>query len=234
LVAELYNAIYQLVLSRPDVAELTIEDPAEAFEDLRDRNDLKMLLDNRQFMREGLGDTAASHGGGKVGGKTGRATKRKGPAKGKLGPPAEKGWVEQWRVELKMAKVKPFEIVGGGTPKSPEQRQFQRLIEMLIQMHLDPSDLQGKRAYRLQVKERLYRFNFVGLQFLYRFYSLTGMFLCCRKSWRNWKSKSGSRNSRRHTRLSKQTTQGYWPRFCELSMTNAAYIEWTGATLMSN
>ena len=41
--AALYNAIYQLALRREDVVELTVEDPSEAFEDLRDRNDLKML-----------------------------------------------------------------------------------------------------------------------------------------------------------------------------------------------
>lgn len=31
------------MLSRTDVSELTVEDPAEAFEDLRDRNDLRYL-----------------------------------------------------------------------------------------------------------------------------------------------------------------------------------------------
>jgi histone acetyltransferase 1 len=31
-------------LGRDKVAELTVEDPAEAFEDLRDRNDLKFLV----------------------------------------------------------------------------------------------------------------------------------------------------------------------------------------------
>lgn len=36
-------------------------------------------------------------------------------------------------------------------------------MEMLILMHLNPTDIQAARAYRLQVKERLYRFNFVGL-----------------------------------------------------------------------
>ncbi|TFY74100.1 hypothetical protein EWM64_g9912, partial [Hericium alpestre] len=55
--AGLYNAIYNYVLAQPSIAELTIEDPAEAFEDLRDRNDLKMLLGHEQFMREGFGDT---------------------------------------------------------------------------------------------------------------------------------------------------------------------------------
>lgn len=43
LSAALYSAIYQLALRRDDVVELTVEDPSEAFEDLRDRNDLKML-----------------------------------------------------------------------------------------------------------------------------------------------------------------------------------------------
>ncbi|KAG5221255.1 histone acetyltransferase [Salix suchowensis] len=37
--AELYDAIYNYVLSQPTITELTVEDPAEAFEDLRDRND---------------------------------------------------------------------------------------------------------------------------------------------------------------------------------------------------
>jgi len=138
--SELYKAIYQHVLSRPGVAELTVEDPAEAFEDLRDRNDLKMLLSNERFMQEGFGTDAVSHGGGKVGGKTGRA---KGKTQGMVGPPTQKGWVERWRVDLKIAG-----------------RQFQRLVEMLILLRLDPSDSRAVKAYRLQVKERLYRFNY--------------------------------------------------------------------------
>jgi len=60
-----------------------------------------------------------------------------------MGPPAEKGWVEKWRKDLKIAG-----------------RQFHRLVEMLIVLHLDPSDSRAERAFRLQVKERLYRFNY--------------------------------------------------------------------------
>lgn len=60
-----------------------------------------------------------------------------------MGPPADKAWVEKWRKDLKIAG-----------------RQFQRLVEMLILLRLDASDARGLRAYRLQVKERLYRFNF--------------------------------------------------------------------------
>ncbi|KAF7970666.1 hypothetical protein HWV62_23316 [Athelia sp. TMB] len=146
--SELYNAIYVHVLSRPDIAELTVEDPAEAFEDLRDRNDLKMLLAHTQFMEEGFGSggVGASHGGGRV--VKGKSKVRAGPlgtTKGsaKMGPPTEKGWAEQWRRDLKIAL-----------------RQFQRLTEMLIVLHMDPADARAERAFRLQVKERLYRFNY--------------------------------------------------------------------------
>ncbi|TFK46408.1 histone acetyltransferase type B [Heliocybe sulcata] len=134
--SKLYTAIYQYVLSRQDIAELTVEDPAEAFEDLRDVNDLKMLLSHKQFMDGALGPSASTAGG--------KVPKRKGAtAKGKLGPPADKGWVEKWRRDLKMAG-----------------RQFSRLIEMLILLHMDPVDTVAAKAYRIQVKERIYRFNF--------------------------------------------------------------------------
>jgi hypothetical protein len=33
---------------------------------------------------------------------------------------------------------------------------------MLIQQHLNPTDPRAAKAYRLQVKERLYRFNYVS------------------------------------------------------------------------
>ncbi|KAF9072894.1 histone acetyltransferase type B catalytic subunit [Rhodocollybia butyracea] len=138
--SELYKSIYQYVLSQPRIGELTVEDPAEAFEDLRDKNDLKMLLSTKQFMEEGFGSDGLSHGGGRVG-KVGKALSS--GKKGKMGPPVEKGWAEKWRLKMKIAG-----------------RQFQRLVEMLIQMHSDPLDARGLKAYRLQVKERLYRFNF--------------------------------------------------------------------------
>lgn len=35
-------------------------------------------------------------------------------------------------------------------------------MEMLILRRLDPNDDASLKAYRLQVKERLYRFNFVS------------------------------------------------------------------------
>lgn len=100
-VAALYTAIYQYVLNQPQIAELTVEDPAEAFEDLRDRNDLRMLLGLEQFMIEGFGEGVEGHSVSH-----GRQGKGKGRAKGKMGPPVEKGWMEKWRVQLKIAGVR--------------------------------------------------------------------------------------------------------------------------------
>jgi len=137
---ELYKAIYQYILKSANVAELTVEDPAEAFEDLRDKNDLEMLLANEQFMEEGFGEHAS--GRARKSGR-GEIASNKSFSQGKLVPPVDKAWAEKWRKDLKIAG-----------------RQFQRLVEMLILLHLDPSDKAKLRAYRLQVKERLYRFNF--------------------------------------------------------------------------
>jgi histone acetyltransferase 1 len=104
--AQLYKAIYQYVLSKPHIAELTVEDPAEAFEDLRDKSDLEMLQNHKQFIGEAYGSSQST--GGRVGG-VGRAGKSgKGGAaqtKGKLGPPADKAWAEKWRKDLKIAGV---------------------------------------------------------------------------------------------------------------------------------
>ena len=98
--AALYTAIYQHVVSQEHVSELTVEDPAEAFEDLRDRNDLKILLGLKQFMEEGFGTGGSSRGGvGPI-----RRTKSSSGA-GKMGPPVNKAWAEKWRVQLKIAGV---------------------------------------------------------------------------------------------------------------------------------
>ncbi|TCD60783.1 histone acetyltransferase 1 [Steccherinum ochraceum] len=181
----LYASIYQYIVSEPTIAELTVEDPAEPFEDLRDRNDLKMLLNNERFMREALGDDFTNsgraspahhpspllngnghngHGGGGGGGGrvarsrtthhersvplgsnghggAGASARRK--TLGKMGPPVDRKWMEKWRVELKIA-----------------QRQFNRLIEMLILKHMNHADGPAFKQYRLQVKQRLYRFNY--------------------------------------------------------------------------
>ena len=112
-VAELYTAIYNFVVSHPDVSELTVEDPAEAFEDLRDRNDLRTLLSNEHFMNEGFEaqSVTASHGGGRV--QKVRSRFRSVPqsssggtkGRGKMGPPVDRAWSEKWRKDLKFAGV---------------------------------------------------------------------------------------------------------------------------------
>ena len=105
-------------------------------------------------MQEGFGEDSVSHGGGRV--KSRRAAR-----KGKMGPPAHKGWAEKWRKDLKIAGVRVVKDDIHDLASSPSlfQRQFLRLVEMLIQMHLDPGDTRTERDYRLQVKDRLYRFN---------------------------------------------------------------------------
>ncbi|KAG8957301.1 histone acetyltransferase 1 [Tulasnella sp. 419] len=120
--SRLYRAIYEHILeSRPDVAELTVEDPSEAFEDLRDKCDLRMLLSSEKFLKEAYGEDGA----------------------GKLGPPMDRVWTEKWRRDLKIAG-----------------RQFSRLMEMMILRKLHSDDEKRIRAYRLQVKERIFRFNY--------------------------------------------------------------------------
>jgi histone acetyltransferase 1 len=80
---------------------------------------------------------------------------------GKLGPPANKAWVDRWRKDLKIAGVCGLTPLLLSWSNQRLQRQFNRLIEMLILLRLDPRDRPKMRAYRLQVKERLFRFNFV-------------------------------------------------------------------------
>lgn len=109
--AALYSALYQHLLTRPEVAELTVEDPAEAFEDLRDRNDLRFLV------KQGILDDPKLQDG--VG------TGIRGP-----------------RVKWEQGIRKKYKIA---------QRQFDRLLEMLLLRELDRKDVGKVKAYRLQV-----------------------------------------------------------------------------------
>ncbi|KAI9499197.1 acyl-CoA N-acyltransferase [Zychaea mexicana] len=47
--SELYRIIYQTCMARSDVKELTVEDPSEAFADMRDRNDMRYLNSHNAF-----------------------------------------------------------------------------------------------------------------------------------------------------------------------------------------
>ncbi|POW01410.1 hypothetical protein PSTT_12471 [Puccinia striiformis] len=46
----LYSQIFHYLLARPEVAELTLEDPSESFEDLRDKEDLKLLFEINELI----------------------------------------------------------------------------------------------------------------------------------------------------------------------------------------
>lgn len=48
---------------------------------------------------------------------------------------------------------------------------------MLIQLHLNPTDTRAAKAYRLQVKERLYRFNYVSTDNFYSTICMHSLFL---------------------------------------------------------
>ena len=82
------------MLSQAHISKLTIEDPTEAFEDLQDSNDLKMVLGLKRFMEEGS-ETNDSLTGGRIG--PIRRTKSSSGTR-KINPPMNKVWAEKWRV----------------------------------------------------------------------------------------------------------------------------------------
>ncbi|BGP37916.1 histone acetyltransferase 1 [Rhodotorula kratochvilovae] len=106
----LYTTCYRNILSRSEISELTVEDPSEAFEDMRDKCDLYTLISENALAG--------------------------------LKAPLDREWAEGIRKKYKLA-----------------DRQFHRLVEMLLLLTSDPSDAAQQRAIRLGVKKRLYLFN---------------------------------------------------------------------------
>jgi histone acetyltransferase 1 len=138
--ALLYSTLFAHVIGRPEVAELTVEDPAEAFEDLRDRNDLRYLV------AQGVPEDPSFLDG------VGAGTR---------GPRAK--WEAAVRRKHKIAGVSGQRGPGtSATGLIRSQRQFDRLLEMLLLRQLDRKDPEKVKNYRLQVKARLYRFNYVS------------------------------------------------------------------------
>ncbi|KAK0560313.1 histone acetyltransferase 1 [Tilletia horrida] len=113
----LFSHVTEQMQSRPEVCELTVEDPSEAFDRMRDGADLRRLLVPGGFEEQALKE-------------------------GKLAPPLDTKWSEQQRRKYKIAG-----------------RQWARLIEMFQLRHLNMQDAGAVRRYRLQVKNRLYKFN---------------------------------------------------------------------------
>ncbi|KAK4053052.1 histone acetyltransferase 1 [Microbotryomycetes sp. JL201] len=106
----LYTLCYQNLLTRPEISELTVEDPSEAFEDMRDKCDLYTLI--------------------------------KAGALENITAPFDKSELETIRKRYKLA-----------------DRQFYRLVEMILLLQLDTSNKETLKAFRLTVKRRLYLFN---------------------------------------------------------------------------
>jgi histone acetyltransferase 1 len=147
--------VYLWLTSRPDVAELTgtvswaivsrdpllilrttVEDPSEAFQDLRDKADLHLILAQDIF-----------------------AEKQ---------PPVDRDWSESVRKELKLGQVRrrlcyspPLSLVRPSDLCPCSQRQFTRLMEMALMLKLERGNPSKEKTFRLFIKERLYRFNYV-------------------------------------------------------------------------
>ncbi|GAA5852723.1 hypothetical protein JCM3766R1_000355 [Sporobolomyces carnicolor] len=148
--SQLYNICYKDICRRSEISELTVEDPSEAFEDLRDKCDLETLissgdLDNCVARLDDYGNDA----------KTTNGTEGKGKGKGKatsldqkVTAVIDREWTERIRKKHKLA-----------------DRQFYRLVEMVLLLQLkqaakaESSSERRDRAFRLMVKHRLYLFN---------------------------------------------------------------------------
>ncbi|KAI8638809.1 acyl-CoA N-acyltransferase [Parasitella parasitica] len=109
--SKLYQTIYELFLSRNEICEITVEDPNEEFSDMRDKNDIRYMLEHGAF-------------------------------KGLKAP------VSQDKIQELCNKYKLT------------NRQTQRCIEMYLLSNVDKLNAKEYKAYRLQVKQRLYSFNF--------------------------------------------------------------------------
>ncbi|KAI8876186.1 acyl-CoA N-acyltransferase, partial [Backusella circina FSU 941] len=109
--SKLYSTLYELFKGRPEICELTVEDPNEDFSDMRDKNDTRYLR---------------SHGA---------------------------------LQELK-APVSTDTINGLCEKYKLTNRQLQRCMEMDLLSKLNVFNEKDYQAYRLQVKQRLYSFNF--------------------------------------------------------------------------
>ncbi|KAG1139233.1 hypothetical protein G6F37_009881 [Rhizopus arrhizus] len=113
--SELYRVLYQLFKSRKDVSEITVEDPSEEFADMRDKNDIRYMLEHEGF-------------------------------KG-LKAPVSKETLSTLQQEYKLT-----------------DRQLHRCIEIYLLSNVDKLNEQDYKTYRLQVKHRLYTFNYDVLQ----------------------------------------------------------------------
>lgn len=109
--SKLYQTIYNIFKARPEICEITVEDPNEEFSDMRDKNDIRHLLEH-------------------------------GALKG-LKAPVSSEKIAELCLKYKLTN-----------------RQTQRCIEMYLLSNVNKLNAEEYKAYRLQVKQRLYSFNF--------------------------------------------------------------------------
>ncbi|KAG5360633.1 Histone acetyltransferase type B catalytic subunit [Yarrowia sp. B02] len=132
---KLYSLLFENFYADKNVYEITVEDPSEAFDDLRDRCDLKWLSD-RGFPKQvfSLLQKTSAHGEKEGDSRIGRSRVVAGPFWTK--------WLEQKRLEYKLA-----------------HRQFARCFEMVLLACLEVSSPSKKRNIkdaRLFIKKRVY------------------------------------------------------------------------------
>lgn len=111
--SKLYQTLYQIFKSRPEVCEITVEDPNEEFADMRDKNDLRNLVGHAAFKD--------------------------------LKAPVSEETIEELRKSYKLTN-----------------RQLQRCMEIYLLSNLNKLNEEDYKSYRLQVKKRLYLFNYVS------------------------------------------------------------------------
>ncbi|KAF9432865.1 histone acetyltransferase 1 [Entomortierella beljakovae] len=108
--SKMYRSLYESFCSRKDIREMTVEDPNDEFSDLRDKNDMKHLTDNKIFKD--------------------------------LQAPISSSRIDEVAKAYKLTK-----------------RQVARCFELALLRNLDKRNKPQYKAFRLQVKGRLYKHN---------------------------------------------------------------------------
>lgn len=150
--ATFYSLIYLSLLNRPDIAELTIEDPSEAFQDMRDKVDLRTLLSGKVF--EVIQPSTPSSSSTEAV-KQALSEKSNG-AEPVAGFIPSMSWRDATKKEWKLAARQWARVL--------EMGLLTKLYEFEGNASLAKSKKKDREAretmYRLMVKERLWRFNY--------------------------------------------------------------------------
>ena len=157
--AALYSSVYQSLVADPLVFEVTVEDPSEAFDDLRDLNDLAFLRAQPEFQALKINPSVKA------------AKKARIPTKQII----QGGDVEELRRRFKIAprqfqRVLEMHLLTT-IPTSVRRKVVTSLKTVTAKEQETQEYRQGKAAYRLWgliTKQRLYKHNRDSLQQLPR------------------------------------------------------------------